>query len=73
MDLMAADTSAKRALIGGSLIRRRLPFYSWFHTNDTAGVDISSRNVDRMPRSLQKCWLLFPTTVLSGSSVGAHQ
>ena len=52
MDLMATDTSAQCAPIGGDLIRRRLPFYSRFHTNGTAGVDVFSRNVDHMPGSL---------------------
>ena len=56
MDLMATDTSAQLAPIGGGLIRRRLPFYSRFHTNDTAEVDIFSHNVNCMPGSLQKCF-----------------
>ena len=68
MDLMATDTSAQRAPIGGGLIRRRLPFYSRFHTNGTAGVDVFSHNVNHMPPKV--FLLLSPTTVLSGSSVG---
>ena len=67
MDLMATDISTQRAPIGGSLIRRRPPFYSWFHTNDKAGVDVFSRNVDRMPRSLRKCFgYCFPQPSLVG-------
>ena len=55
MDLMETDTSAQRAPIGGGLIRRRLPFYSRFHTNGTVGVDVFSHNTKYMPGSLQKC------------------
>ena len=49
MDLMATDTSAQRAPTEGGLIRRRLPFYSRFHTNGTTGVDVLSHNVIHMP------------------------
>ena len=71
MDLMATDTSAKRAPIEGGLIRRRLPFYSRFHTNGTAGIDVFSHNVNHMPGPLDLFLLLPPTTVLSERSVGA--
>ena len=54
MNLMATDTSAQRASIGGGLIRRMLPFYSRFHTNGIAGVDVFSHNVNHMPGSLRK-------------------
>ena len=75
MDLMPRDTSAQRAPNGGGLIRRRLPFYSRFNTNGTAGVDVFSQNVNEAhvwvaPKMF---WLLLPTTVASGSSVGAHK
>ena len=53
MDLMATDTSAQSAPIGGGLERQNLPFYSRFHTNNTAGVDVFSHNVNHMPGSLQ--------------------
>ena len=56
MDLMATDTSAQRAPIGDGLIRRRLPFYSRFHTNGTAVVDVFSHNVNHMPGLLRKCF-----------------
>ena len=56
MGLMTTDTSAQRAPIWGGLIRRRLPFYSRFHTNGTAGVDVFSHNVNHMPGSLRKCF-----------------
>ena len=59
MDLMATDTSAQRAPIGGGLIRRRLPLYSRFHTNGTAGVDVFSHNVNHMPGSLRKCFCCY--------------
>ena len=42
--------------------------YPRFHTNNTAGVDVFSHNVSHMPGSL-----LFLTTVLGGSGVGAHK
>ena len=74
MNLMATDTSVQYAPIEGGLERQRLPLYSRFHTNNTAEVDVFSQNVSHMPGSLQKMfWLLFPTTVLGGSSVGAHK
>ena len=68
MDLMATDTSAQYAPIEGGWERQKLPFYSRFHTNNTAGVDVFSHNVSHRPG-----WLLFRTTVLGGSSVGAHK
>ena len=55
MDLMATDTSAQRAPIGGGLIHQRLPFSSRFHTNGTVGVDVLSRNENHMPGPLRKC------------------
>ena len=67
MDLMATDTSAKRAPVGGGLICRRLTFYSRFHTSGTAGVDVFSLNVNRMPGSLRKCFgYCFPQPSLVG-------
>ena len=56
MDLMATDTSSQSAPVGGDLERQNLPFYSRFHTNSTAGVDVFSHNVNHMPGSLQKCF-----------------
>ena len=73
MDLMETDTSAQRAPIGGGLIRRRLPFYSRFHANGTVGVDVFSHNEIHAWVAPKMSWPLFPTTVLSGSSVGAHK
>ena len=55
MDLMATNTSAQCAPIGGGLICRRIPFYSRFHTNGTVGVDVFSHNVNHMPGSPQTC------------------
>ena len=68
MDLMATDTSAPYTPTEGGWERQKLPFYPRFHTNNTAGVDVFNHNVRYMPGSL-----LFPTTVLGGSSVGAHK
>ena len=67
MDLMATDTSAQYAPIEGGWERQRLPFYSRFHTNNTAGVDVFSYNVSHMPVSLQKCFgYCFPQPSLVG-------
>ena len=68
MDLMATDTSAQYTPTEGGWEFQKLPFYPRFHTNNTAGVDVFSHNVSHMPGSL-----LFLTTVLGGSSVGAHK
>ena len=70
MDLMATDASVQRAPIGGNgggLIRRRLLFYSRFHTNGTARVDVFSHNVSHMPGSFRK-WIgyCFPQPFLVG-------
>ena len=56
MDLMATDTSAQSAPIGGGLERQKLPFYSRFHTNNTVGVNVFSHNVNHMSGSLRKCF-----------------
>ena len=67
MELMATDTSAQRAPIGGGLIRRRLPFYSRFHTNGTAGIDVFSHNVNHMPGPLRNDFCCcFPQPSLVG-------
>ena len=67
MDLMATDISAQSAPIGGGLERQNMPFYSRFHTNNTAGVDVFSHNVNHMPGSLQKCFgYCFPQPSLVG-------
>ena len=67
MDLMATDTSAQRAAIGGGLTYRRLPFYSRFHTNGIAGVDVFHQNVNHMLGSLRTCFgYCFPQPFLVG-------
>ena len=72
MDLMATDTSAQYAPIGGGLERQRLPFFFHFHPNSTAGVDVFSHNVSHMPGSLHKCFgCCFPQPSLVGVVV-AH-
>ena len=64
---MATYTLAQRASNGGGLIRRRLPFYSRFHTNGTTGVEVFSHNVNRMPGFLRKCFgYCFPQPSLVG-------
>ena len=52
MDMMATDTSAQHAPMG-VLLYRRLPFYSRFHTNGTAGVDVISHNGNHTTGSLR--------------------
>ena len=67
MDLMATHTSAQYAPIEGGWERQKLPFYSRFHTNITAGVDVFSHNVSHMPGSLQKYFgYCFPQPSLVG-------
>ena len=67
MDLMATDTSAQYAPIEGGWECQKLPFYSRFHTNNTAGVEVFSHNVSHMPGSLQKCFgYCFPQSSLVG-------
>ena len=53
---MATYTSAQYAPIEVGWERLALPFYSRFHANNTAGVDVFSHNVSHMPGSLQKCF-----------------
>ena len=70
MNLMATGTYTQRAPCG--LLYRRLPFYSHFHTNGTAGADVFSHNVNRMPGSLRPCFgYCFPQPSLVGV-VSAH-
>ena len=67
MDLMATDTSSQYTPIEGGWERQKLPFYSRFHTNNTAGVDVFSHNLSHMPGSLQKCFgYCFPQPSLVG-------
>ena len=67
MDLMASDTSTQRASTGGGLVYRRLSFYARFHTHGTAGEDVFSHDVNRMPSSLRRCFgYCFPRPSLAG-------
>ena len=67
MDVMATDTSAQYTPIEGGWERQKLPFYSRFHTNNIAGVDVFSHNVSHMLGSLQKCFgYCFPQPSLVG-------
>ena len=64
---MATDTSAQYAPFEGCWERQKLPFYSRFHTNNTAGVDEFSHNVSYKPESLQTCFgYCFPQPSLMG-------
>ena len=65
MNLMATGTYTQR--VPGGLLYRRLPFYSHFHTNGTAGADVFSHNVNRMLGLLRTCFgYCFPQPSLVG-------
>ena len=67
MNLMAKDTSAQYTSIEGGWERQKLPFYSRFHTNNKARVDVFSHNLSHMPGSLQTCFgYCFPQPSLVG-------
>ena len=67
MDLMATDTSPQCAPRGDGSSHQKLPFYSRFHTNGTAGGDVFSHNVSGMPGSLRTCLgYYFPQPSLVG-------
>ena len=63
MNLMATDTSAQYAPIEGGWDAKGYHLLT-FSYKQHSRVDVFSYNV---------FWLLFPTTVLGGSSVGAHK
>ena len=67
MDLMATDTSPQYTPTEG-VGNSKATLYPRFHTNNTAGIEVFRHNVSHMPGSL-----LFLTTVLGGSSVGARK
>ena len=56
MDLMATDTSVQWIPGGGQDADRALPFYSRYHTDGTAGVDILGQDVSHMPCSANACF-----------------
>ena len=66
---METDTSAQYAPVEGGGELKSYPLLT-FHTNNTGGVDAFSHNVSHTSKMF---WLLFPTTVLGGNSVGAHK
>ena len=49
MDLMATGTSVQWIPGGGQDRDRALPFYSRYHTDGTAGVDVPGQDVSHMP------------------------
>ena len=53
MNLIAIDASAQRAPTGGGTPYRRPPFYSRFHTNGTAGIDVLNHNMSNIPGPLR--------------------
>ena len=56
MDLMSTDTSVQWIPGGGQDADRPLPFYSRYHTDGTAGVDVLSQDVSHMPGSANACF-----------------
>ena len=56
MDVMATDTSAQWIPGGGQDADRALPFYSRYHSDGTAGVDVLGQDVSHMPGSANACF-----------------
>ena len=56
MDLMATGTSVQWIPGGGQDRDRALPFYSRYHTDGTAGVDVLGQDVSHMPGSANACF-----------------
>ena len=56
MDLMTTGTSVQWIPGGGQDRNRALPFYSRYHTDSTAGVDVLGQDVNHMPGSANACF-----------------
>ena len=56
MDLMATGTSVQWIPGGGHNADRALPFYSPYHTDGTASVDVLGQDVSHMPGSAYACF-----------------
>ena len=54
MDLMATGTSVQWIPGGVHDADRALPFYSRYHTDDTAGVDVLGQDVSHMLSSAMR-------------------
>lgn len=67
MDLMATPASAHYRWDAGRCTGVPLPFYSRFHTQGCAGVDVLTQDVSRMPDSQMPCFgFCFPPTSMVG-------
>ena len=56
MDLMASGTSVQWIPGGGHDAERALAFYSRYHTDGTADVDLLGQDVSHMPGSANSCF-----------------
>ena len=56
MELMATGTFVQRIPGGGHGVDRALPFYSRYHTDGTAGVDVLGQDVSHMSGSVNVCF-----------------
>ena len=67
MDLMATPASAQYAPATDQEPAQQLPFYSQYHTSGSAGVDVFSHNVSRMPGEPRPCFgFCFPPPQMVG-------
>ena len=67
MDLISTDSSAQRYAIPKATLLFMVP------DERHSRVDILNRNVPIYPARSGHVWLLFSTTVVSGSRVGARE
>ena len=56
MDLMESGTSVQWIPGGNHDADRTLPFYSRYHTDVTAGVDVLGQDVSHLPGSAKACF-----------------
>ena len=74
MDLMASTASAQRPPSPQGMSGQALPFYSRFHTKGTAGVDVFTQDVGRMPDKESPCFgFCFPPPSMVGILVSHLQ
>lgn len=67
MDLMARTASAQRIPEGVQGAGEKLPFFSRYHTEASAGVDMLSQDVSRMPDFSRECFgFCFPPPIMVG-------
>ena len=67
MDLMATTASTQRIPEGVQGAGEKLPFFSRYHTEESAGVDVLSQDVSKMPSSSRECFgFCFPPPSMVG-------